>query len=90
MIFLLSALVWLLTARFALISSFKMHSPEFLGNYEWLTFGRARSAHLNAVIYGWSANASFAVALWLMARLSARRCATPACSSSPPVSGISA
>ncbi len=71
MLFLLSSLAWLLLGTvFALISSVKMHTPEFLGNYEWLTFGRARSAHLNAVIYGWSTNAAFAVAFWLMARLS--------------------
>ena len=66
-----SAVGWLLIGTvFALISSFKMHSPEFLGDYEWLTFGRVRAAHLNAVVYGWSVNASFAVAFWLMARLS--------------------
>lgn len=69
--FLGSSVLWLLVGTvFALISSFKMHSPEFLGNIEWLTFGRARTLHLNAVIYGWSVNASFAVAFWLMARLS--------------------
>ena len=68
---LVSAVGWLLIGTlFALISSFKMHSPDFLGNYEWLTFGRARTAHLTAVVYGWSVNASFAVAFWLMARLS--------------------
>lgn len=69
--FLISAVLWLLVGTaFALISSFKLHTPEFLGDYEWLTFGRARSAHLNTVIYGWSVNAAFAVAFWLMARLS--------------------
>lgn len=68
--FLGSSVLWLiLGTAFALIASFKMHSPEFLGNIEWLTFGRVRTAHLNAVVYGWSVNASFAVALWLMARL---------------------
>lgn len=68
--FLISAMAWLLLGTlFALISSVKMHTPEFLGDYEWLTFGRARTAHMNAVIYGWSVNASFAVAFWLMARL---------------------
>lgn len=66
-----SAVLWLLIGTlFALIASFKMHQPHFLGDYEWLTFGRVRTAHLNAVIYGWSVNASFAVAFWLMARLS--------------------
>lgn len=69
--FLISAVLWLLVGTaFALISSFKMHNPEFLGNYEWLTFGRARTAHLNTVIFGWSSNAAFMVAFWLMARLS--------------------
>lgn len=68
--FLGSAVLWLLVGTvFALISSCKLHTPGFLGNVEWLTFGRARTLHLNAVIYGWSVNASFAVALWLMARL---------------------
>ncbi len=68
--FLGSSVLWLLVGTvFALIASFKMHTPEFLGDVEWLTFGRVRVAHLNAVIYGWSVNVSFAVALWLMARL---------------------
>jgi cytochrome c oxidase cbb3-type subunit 1 len=70
-VFVLSGLIWLLVGTvFALISSFKLHTPGFLGDYEWLTFGRARTAHLNAVIYGWSTNVAFAVAFWLMARLS--------------------
>lgn len=69
--FLGSAVLWLIVGTvFALISSFKMHSPGFLGDVEWLTFGRARTLHLSAVIYGWAVNASFAVAFWLMARLS--------------------
>ena len=52
--FLGSAVLWLLLGTvFALIASFKMHTPEFLGNYEWLTFGRVRVANLNALIYGW-------------------------------------
>lgn len=68
--FLISAVLWLLVGTaFALIASFKMHTPNFLGDWEWLTFGRVRTAHLNAVAYGWSVNASFAVAFWLMSRL---------------------
>ncbi|PTY06603.1 hypothetical protein DB347_11225 [Opitutaceae bacterium EW11] len=69
--FLCSALGWILIGTiFALIASFKMHTPGFLGDAEWLTFGRVRTAHLNAVIYGWASNASFLVIIWLMARLS--------------------
>jgi cytochrome c oxidase cbb3-type subunit 1 len=68
--FLGSSILWLILGTvFALIASFKMHTPEFLGDIEWLTWGRVRTAHLNAVAFGWSVNASFAVALWLMARL---------------------
>jgi cytochrome c oxidase cbb3-type subunit 1 len=73
-VFLLSSLAWLLVGTvFALIASIKLHTPEFLAGSEWLTFGRARSAHLNAVVYGWSTNIAFVVAFWLMARLSRTR-----------------
>ncbi|MDX2186833.1 MAG: cbb3-type cytochrome c oxidase subunit I [Opitutaceae bacterium] len=69
--FLGTAVFWLMVGTlFALISSFKMHTPSFFGDVEWLTFGRARTAHLNLVIFGWAANAAFATAIWLMARLS--------------------
>ena len=71
LVFLLSSLIWLLVGTgFALISSIKLQTPDFLGDQEWLTFGRARTAHLNSVVYGWSVNVAFAVAFWLMARLS--------------------
>ncbi len=71
MLFLVSAVLWLIVGTaFAIISSYKLHSPGFLGDIEWLTFGRARTAHLNAVIYGWATNAAVGVAFWLMARLS--------------------
>jgi len=68
--FLVSGILWLLAGTaFALIAAIKSHNPGFLGDFEPLTFGRARSAHLNAMIYGWSNNAIFAVGLWIMARL---------------------
>jgi cytochrome c oxidase cbb3-type subunit I len=65
-----SAVFWLLfgTAA-ALISSIKLHHPEFLGSWEWLTFGRIRSVHLNTVVYGWSSMAGIGSLLWLQARL---------------------
>lgn len=71
LLFVLSAVVWLMVGTvFALIASYKMHNPEYLAQFEWLTFGRVRSAHLNTMIFGWGNNAIFCVALWLMARLS--------------------
>lgn len=70
LLFLTSAVLWLLAGTvFALIAAIKMHNPEFLGDWEALTFGRARAAHLNSVIYGWCNNVIFGVGLWIMARL---------------------
>jgi cytochrome c oxidase cbb3-type subunit 1 len=71
LIFLGTAIAWLFAGTiFALLASFKMHTPGFLGETEWLTFGRVRTAHLNTVIYGWATNSGIAVSFWLMARLS--------------------
>lgn len=68
------SLVWLLIGTvFALITSFKMHMPDLLGDISWLTFGRVRPAHLNSVVYGFASQAGIGVTLWLMCRL----CRTP-------------
>jgi len=68
------SLVWLMIGTlFALIASFKMHVPDFLGSTAWLTFGRVRPAHLNAMVYGFVSQAGIGVTLWLMCRL----CRTP-------------
>ena len=65
-----SAVAWLLIGSLAaLISSVKMHHPEFLGGYEWITFGRIRPVHLNTVVYGWSSMVGIGTTLWLEARL---------------------
>ena len=69
--FFLTAAAWLLIgSALALLASIKMHTPEFLSDTEWLTFGRVRPAHLNTVIYGWSSLAGMGVLFWLQARLS--------------------
>jgi cytochrome c oxidase cbb3-type subunit 1 len=52
-----------------LISSLKLHLPDWLDGQAWLTFGRIRPAHLNAVIYGLSSLAGVGIALWLIPRL---------------------
>ena len=82
-LFYASAVFWLLVGSlFALLASFKMNAPTFLDQWGWLTFGRVRPAHLNAVAYGWAASAGIGTALWLMARL----CRTiAACSTSPSI-----
>lgn len=64
------ATLWLVVASvFGLVASLKLHLPDWLVNDAWLTFGRIRPAHLNAVAYGWCSLAAFGVALWLMPRL---------------------
>lgn len=68
--FLACAMVWLIFASAAgLISSIKLHAPDFLVDQAWLTFGRLRTMHLNAVAYGWAPMAAFGVALWVIPRL---------------------
>jgi cytochrome c oxidase cbb3-type subunit I len=74
LVFFASGIFWLLLGTLmALIASIKMHHPEFLDGVSWLTFGRIRSGHLNAVIFGWASAAGIGVSIWLMARL----CRTP-------------
>src|SRR5258708_29774946 len=64
------AVLWLTLGSFAgFTSSLKLHLPDWLDGQAWLTFGRIRPAHLNAVIYGWSSLAGVGVALWLIPRL---------------------
>jgi cytochrome c oxidase cbb3-type subunit 1 len=70
-VFMVSGLLWLLVgSTLAFIASYKMHSPEFLADAAWLTFGRVRPAHLNTMIYGWASMTGIGVLLWLQARLS--------------------
>lgn len=75
LLFLVASVVWLMIGTLlALLASFTLHPPNFIAgaiaDIEWLTFGRVRSAHLNAMAFGWGNNAIFLVAIWLMARLS--------------------
>ena len=52
-----------------LTASLELHAPDWLASYEWLTFGRIRTLHLNAVAYGWTPMAGLGVAIWLLPRL---------------------
>jgi cytochrome c oxidase cbb3-type subunit I len=69
-VFLSCAIGWLLVGSAAgLISSIKLHEPDWLTSYEWLTFGRIRTIHLNAVAYGWTPMAGLGLAMWMLPRL---------------------
>lgn len=64
------ATTWLLIASAAgLISSLKLHMPDFLAQSAWLTFGRLRTIHLNAVAYGWAPLGLLGLATWMLPRL---------------------
>jgi len=59
----------LLSTLFSLLASVKMHSPTFLSNYSWLTYGVLVPAAQNAFIYGFALQAGFAAMLWMTMRL---------------------
>jgi cytochrome c oxidase cbb3-type subunit 1 len=69
--FVVTGVGWLLFGSLlAFLASFKMHTPDFLADQAWLTFGRVRPAHLNTMVYGWASLSGIGVLLWLQARLS--------------------
>ncbi|NRA68098.1 MAG: cbb3-type cytochrome c oxidase subunit I [Pseudobacteriovorax sp.] len=64
------ATIWLLAGSVAgMIASIKLHHPNFLTQYEFLTFGRVRTFHLNSVAYGWLSLGVIGIATWLLPRL---------------------
>lgn len=64
------AVAWLLVASAAgLTASIKLHEPDWLAQQAWLTFGRIRTVHLNAVAYGWAPMAGLGIALFVIPRL---------------------
>lgn len=64
------SVVWLIVASAAgLLSSLKLHMPDLLTDQAWLTFGRVRTLHLNAVAYGWAPLGLLGLAIWMLPRL---------------------
>lgn len=69
-VMLMSSVVWLIVASAAgLLSSMKLHWPDLLTDSAWLSFGRLRTIHLNAVAYGWAPMGLLGLAVWMMPRL---------------------
>lgn len=69
-VFYACAMAWLLVGSLAgLTSSIKLHEPDFLTSQAWLTFGRLRTIHLNAIAYGWAPMAALGTTIWLLPRL---------------------
>ena len=61
------AVVWLVVASAAgLLASVKLHMPDLLTDQAWLSFGRVRTLHLNAVAYGWAPLGLLGIAIWTL------------------------
>jgi cytochrome c oxidase cbb3-type subunit 1 len=72
------AALWLVLASvFGLIASIKFHSPTFLADSAWLTYGRVYAVAKNALLYGFALQAAFGVVLWILAQLSERAVSQP-------------
>lgn len=70
LLFLHSAVIWLLVGSvLGLVASLKFTFPDWLSSQALWTFGRVRTAHLNAVAYGWATMALIGVAVWMIPRL---------------------
>src|SRR5947207_7214756 len=64
------AALWLLVASaFGLIASLKIHAPNLLADSFWFTYGHVQAMQINALIYGFAAQAALGVTLWLVARM---------------------
>jgi len=71
LVFIAAGTLWLVVSScLAFVASFKLHTPDFLSQCEFFTYGRVFPAATNTFIYGWGINIAFAVGLWIMARLS--------------------
>jgi cytochrome c oxidase cbb3-type subunit 1 len=74
MLLFVSAALWLLAGSvLGLVATLKFHSPGFLADCAWLTYGRVHPAHLNALVYGFAAQAGLGVMLWLLCHLGRTR-----------------
>jgi cytochrome c oxidase cbb3-type subunit 1 len=72
------AAAWLVLASgFGMLGSLKFHSPDFLSNSAWLTYGRVHAAAANAFIYGFCLQAALGVSLWIFVRLGGVRASQP-------------
>jgi cytochrome c oxidase cbb3-type subunit I len=68
------AALWLLTASvLGMVATLKFHSPDFLANCAWFTYGRVHPANLDALVYGFAAQAGLGVLLWLLCHLGRTR-----------------
>ncbi|HRT08720.1 MAG TPA: cbb3-type cytochrome c oxidase subunit I [Candidatus Paceibacterota bacterium] len=66
----LGAAGWLVAGSLlGLLASIKFHSPMFLAEPAWLTYGRVKAASAALLVYGFCVPTALGVGLWLMSRL---------------------
>ena len=69
-VFIASGILWLLVSTLlTLITQFKLFSPDFMGDWRWLTYGRVYPMAQNAFVFGWLSMAGMGILTWLWARL---------------------
>ena len=62
-----SAAAWLVIgSAFAIISTLTFHQPNLFANCAALTYGRARPAYFNSILYGFCLQAGLGVALLMV------------------------
>jgi cytochrome c oxidase cbb3-type subunit 1 len=61
----------------ALIASLKFHMPQLLADCPLFTYGRLQPMQMNALIYGFAAQAGVGASLWMIARLGRTRLVQP-------------
>src|SRR5256885_14116634 len=70
LMFYTSAIAWLILGTLlAGFVSWKLHSPDLLGDVSFLTWGRVRPAHMNIMVYRLASMAGIGTALSVVARL---------------------
>lgn len=64
-----AAFWFVLAGIFSLVASVKMHSPSFLSECSWMSYGRLKGAANGMLMFGFGTQAAIAVSLWLVAVL---------------------
>jgi cytochrome c oxidase cbb3-type subunit 1 len=57
LMFYFTAIGWLLFGTlFGFLTSIRMHTPDWLSDVSFLTWGRIRPVHMNVMVYGWASH----------------------------------
>ena len=72
--FAIATLVWgIIGMLVGVVIAAQLYWPDFLGGISWLSYGRLRPLHTNAVIFAFGGSALFATSYWCVQRTSHAR-----------------